>query len=366
MAASVVLHIQELCEEVTSFLRAPSDLQSCALVSRACAVAAQRQLFADIDVPPHDSRACKSLFAAFKISPHLVSFIRRLRVRLEQNVLRQLLELKMPNLKELSIHGRASGSRIAKPVVIHTAANLLSLPTICCVTLASLNFREMHDLDTLFERCTTQLDSLTLDKVDVSSNPWGLPVRARRTKINTLRIRTPDWDRVRWLLDAQCPLDLTALHTVDCDTAYLFYGGFALLTSPRLTVKNVILSTLDWGHGGRRPLLVLGSLPSLTHLTFTTSADFMVKKWSVLAATFESNFLVHLVLKISAASSVTQTAMALKNLTSLFTRRAFPSLQSVELNISSDVWSRAIRERVARATLADWELSDKLRIVQLY
>ncbi|KAJ7642626.1 hypothetical protein DFH06DRAFT_1137179 [Mycena polygramma] len=389
MAATTVIHIQELCDQIASFLVTSSDLRSSALISVSFAVAVRPHIFGDLAVPTPNKPACKLLFSVLQTSPHLTFLIRRLHVRLEQTVLARLYALHMPNLQELVYSGnpRARPHITAKAVAFPAAANLISLSTIRRLTLVSLRFRNMYDLDRLFDKCTTKFDSLLLDTVAILYE-GGLPISPGRIKTNSLCIRDPEsepaWDysdRFEWLLRPMCSLDLTGLRDVDYDGTSLFYSAPELLLPSRSTLKSVTISTNCWKYHHGPPRMTFRDLPALTHLTMNTCPMYMRTQLASVAAVFRSDSVVHLVLNVK-RSAVPPTPLlhgdfrsddfigvALRRLMDTVTQGAFPSLRSIELNMASELFDISIPwdelEGNLQATLVDWDMIGKLRIGRL-
>ncbi|KAJ7673880.1 hypothetical protein DFH06DRAFT_1467290 [Mycena polygramma] len=378
MAATTVIHIQELCDQIVEFLGS-SDLPASALISQSFAVAVRPRIFGDVVVPTPEKPGCKLLLAVLETSSHLTFLIRRLHVRLEQTVLMRLYALHMPNLQELTLSGHPRRRSAAKAVAFRAAANLLSLPTIRRVCLVSLGFRHMYDLDRLFDRCTTELHLLVLDTVSILSH-GGLPISSpQRIRTKSLRLRSPvsDWiieGPFTWLAHPMCPFDLTGLHDLDYDGTSLFYdiSRFPLLS--RSTLKNITISTNFWAFDRGSPRMSFGELPALRHLTLNTTSEYMRTKLGSVAAAFRSDCLLHLVVNVI-CSTVPQThsgdivGVALRRLMDIVTQVAFPSLRSIELNMTPELFEASISwaevERQARATLVNWDMIGKLRVGQL-
>ncbi|KAJ7660221.1 hypothetical protein DFH06DRAFT_1194040, partial [Mycena polygramma] len=404
MSAATVIHIQELCDQIVDFLVTSSDLRSSALISESFAVAVRPRIFGDVAVPTPDKIACKRFFLAMKTSPHLGSLIRRVHVGLEQSVLARLSVLHIPNLQEVSLRGNPKRRFTAHLAAIRTAATLLCLPTIRHVSLTYLCFRNMYDLDQLFEKCTSELHSLSLDTVSVLSH-GGVPVSPRRIRPKSLCIRDPAsasqsasaWHtshRFQWLCRPMCPFDLTGLHDIDYDGTGMFYRDSELLLSSRSTLRSVAIcrwilhcalwlaidssflmhrSATSFGDvHSEAPRITLGDLPALTHLTMDTTPAYMHTKLDSVAAVLRSNSLLHLVVNVrSTASSMPGSDIwgALTCLMATVTRAAFPGLRSIELNMAPELFESSVLwgevEKNVQATLADWDIIDKLRIAWL-
>ncbi|KAJ7624054.1 hypothetical protein DFH06DRAFT_1446222 [Mycena polygramma] len=346
------------------------------------ALAVRPRIFGDAVVPAPDKPACKLLFSVLQTSPHLTFLIRCLHVRLEQTVLARLyaLHMHMPNLQELALIGDpgARHTTTAKAIAFPAAASLLGLPTIRRLSLVSLRFRHMYDLDRLFEKRTTEFDSLVLDTVAILSE-GGLPISPRRIKTNSLCIRDPKleppWDfseRFQWLLRPMCCLDLTGLRKLDYDGTSLFYSVSELLIPSRSTLKIVTISTGNrWDFDRRPPRMTLGNLHALTHLTMNTSPEYMRTKLASVAAVFRSASVEHLVVNVRCSSAYGDglIGVALRRLISTVNHAAFPRLRAIELNIASELFEASIPpeelESSVRAILVNCDMIGELRIGRL-
>ncbi|KAJ6451114.1 hypothetical protein C8R47DRAFT_303853 [Mycena vitilis] len=382
MAATTVIHIQELCDQIVDFLVISSDLRSSALISESFAVAVRRRIFDNVAVPTPDRIACKRFFLTMRSSPHLASLIRRLHVGLEQSVLSRLSMLHIPNLEELSLRGNPQRRFASRSPAIEAAANLLSLPTIRHVSLTYLCFQDMRDLNRLFERFSSELHSLSLDTVSVLLH-GRTPASPGRIRPKSVCIRDPvsasqsasAWrnsERFEWLFRPLCPFDLTGLHNLDYEGADMFYTGSELLVSSRSTLRSVAILTSPGDSHSEAPRIVLGDLHALTQLTMHTTPTYMHTKLASVAAVLRSDSALHIVINVRSPVSPTPNTDiwgALTGLMATLTRSAFPRLRSMELNMTPELFEGSTHwddiERNVRATLANWDIIDELRIARL-
>ncbi|KAJ7129952.1 hypothetical protein C8R46DRAFT_1363034 [Mycena filopes] len=169
MSARMVLQIPELCDHITTHLGSCTDLKTCALPTKTFAFAAQRQLFHDIILVSHsktlyepDPRSggessryaevglCQRFCGVLKTTPHLLPFVRRLRVGYcADAVVEQLATVQFPNLKEV-VFSRGRGGTLQQNTLI-AMRSIIGLPTIRRVGLLSARFRDAEDFRLIFQ-----------------------------------------------------------------------------------------------------------------------------------------------------------------------------------------------------------------------
>ncbi|KAJ6480326.1 hypothetical protein C8R45DRAFT_1216068 [Mycena sanguinolenta] len=132
---SSVFQIQELCDYIVDFLHRNSRaLKGCALVSRPLVSSAQYHLFSDVrfgnGVKWNDGGATRRFCVIMRSSPHLRPFVQRIRASFTPDVLRQLCELELPNLRDLMLF-RPIMDRIIVPnstsVAYAAPSNIISI-----------------------------------------------------------------------------------------------------------------------------------------------------------------------------------------------------------------------------------------------
>nr|GAT44993.1 predicted protein [Mycena chlorophos] len=227
-ASNIVLSTPELCDLIAPFLL-PSiwDLRSAALISRAFLPAVQRILFHDVilnrgtfDVEhvstmERDDEPGRSLHLAevIKIRPDGVgSYLRRLRLAFEDDVLRPLHALRpelLPHLREVFLHERVGGPIPHETIAL--AAHLIGFPTVERVGLVYVIFANATDVVKLFEKRSAKLDALFLFALDVQDAALDrLPSGTTKAVIRRLHLdsgfRRQDHS---WLFDVDSPFDLT-------------------------------------------------------------------------------------------------------------------------------------------------------------
>ncbi|KAJ7726763.1 hypothetical protein B0H16DRAFT_1894673 [Mycena metata] len=368
MAQSVSVHIQELCELIVGFLQdSRADLESCALVSPAFTLPAQRHLFRDIDITLVGELPDR-FFTILAAAPHILPLVRRIRTYFREDVLTQLCDLHFPNLRELSFTGNTSSvsfifTRNTSSAGLKSAATLVGLPSIRSVTLDDYYFISA-DVNELFERCTSPLDSLILDTGTIADNAEPT-APSRRIKLNRLVIRDR-WDTWMWLLHPMSPFDLTAIHELDYNSSNLFSPPATLLNSSRRTLNKLRIT--EEAYDGVLPLCIaVADLPALTHLVVTVPAHL---KWEVMTCPLlRSDSVVLITFAMHRNIHSDHSTARLGVLRSNMSAQAFPKLQTVELAVPAHFFGAGIgwqevQERV-RAAMVGWDMYDKLNVTGL-
>ncbi|KAJ7450180.1 hypothetical protein FB451DRAFT_1527895 [Mycena latifolia] len=312
MSATTVLRVQELCDQISSYLpESKWDLTSCALVSPTFTSSAQRHLFhdiifnrgcLDIDDPSLLDRydevgPCKRFCAVMKNSPHLLPLVRRLRVTLEPAALSPLCELMFPNLEVVVFHRRRSGA--ATEEKINLGAQLISAPTIRRIGMVSLIFSTMYDLNRLFQRCPPAMDSVSLQQCSISETAStlrdGQSIPSRRFRIKTLRFRPNYGADGSCLLDPFSPFDFSKLATLD-------YGSLVLppvqviFQQARMSLRKLTVDC-SYVESNTAPAF-LAQFPVLTDLRITSPAESLDDAITLLAGLPTPNQLARLAIEI--------------------------------------------------------------------
>ncbi|KAJ7473153.1 hypothetical protein B0H11DRAFT_2037435 [Mycena galericulata] len=223
-AAGTALRLQQLCDSIASFLYdSPQALKACALVSPAFTYSAQRSLFSDIIFHPdrpsvddlgywgsHDEmNAVRRLCAVLKRSPHLIPFIRRLRIDFRHEVLTSLAEIQFSNVREVAMHWNTD--EVADLDVITQAANLVSTPSLRRVEFWFPVFDSIRDIHHLFRNCSPAMESLFFYDISVNKTSNNFPRAYPGAKIKSLEVLWDNWDIPKWLVDSRSPFDLSSL-----------------------------------------------------------------------------------------------------------------------------------------------------------
>ncbi|KAJ7121690.1 hypothetical protein C8R44DRAFT_981732 [Mycena epipterygia] len=267
------IQVHDICDYIVDFLhQSPQDLMSCALVSRVFTSSAQHHLFRTIDLTTHHSnpaklvRATRRLHTTLSGSPHLIPLIRRLSVLFEPEILEHLTGLRFTNAKSLLFVGSSPRAEYPGPVT-PLAAELIALPSVRRVKLMSITFTSMEGPRTLFRLRRAPLDLLALDDVhvDVTSQPphaFEPYLNQSLVIVTGIEINSPPlrYLQMGWLLDPRCPLDFSALTTIEVWS----------MTSPPImqlmhSVQNS-LHTLRIDAPNATPDLQLSNFPGLTTL----------------------------------------------------------------------------------------------------
>ncbi|KAJ7257538.1 hypothetical protein B0H12DRAFT_1232571 [Mycena haematopus] len=299
--ATSVLQIQELCDYIVDFLHnSPGSLKACALVSRALASSAQYHLFYEVrfgnGIKWNDGGACHRFCAIIASSPHLGPLVQRIQASFTPDVLGQLCELKLPNLRDLVLFRPLKDNiRATNSTCVAYAARLLSFPSIRHVKLQDLVLGDIDNVAQLFQHCTTSLDSLALYHVGVSVNAALSPTPPyyRRTLTldslalyqagvdpafsttyshgTKLKIKTLSFDSLTsngmWLVHFLVPFNLQELEEVNLGTVSSFL--LELLRSSRQSLRKLRLYAQEvnpkYTQSPMSPA-IFAQLPSLTHL----------------------------------------------------------------------------------------------------
>ncbi|KAJ7181255.1 hypothetical protein C8R46DRAFT_1320089 [Mycena filopes] len=258
-----VLGTSELCAYIIDFMHdSVEDLKSCALVSPAFTSFAQSRLFYEINLcgpdlglsnPNHPEDAYKRLRECFDASPHLCSFVRRLEVQLDANLIAHLIGMPFQRLNFLSLF---QGSIYVQAGAAIAAQYLLSLPSLHTLIIDA-HFRE-GTLALLFASCTPTLRRLDFRYV-TTENGASIAASAAKTQIKELRL-VISRSIAEWFAAPQCPVDLGHLQHLNV------YGSASpelavLLEAASTTIEALYVHTYDLTHG-----LYLCSFPALTRL----------------------------------------------------------------------------------------------------
>ncbi|KAJ6480013.1 hypothetical protein C8R47DRAFT_604502 [Mycena vitilis] len=282
MTANSVLQLQELCDHIAGFLQDSKwDLRACSVISPTFTSSAQRNLFREIicnrgtlDIDNismmgryDEPRAAMRLSAVLAASPHLIPYIRRMRLSLEGGVLKPLSQFDFPNLYDLVFHRRRGGA--ANDETIALAAQLIGTPSITRVGLIAPIFDNIHGMGRLFEKNTPALQTIYLHQVEVTNGSMeGESISMSRPKIKTLQWAWQWQSDPDYVLDPLCPFDLSALTNLTFGTR-LSPPFTKLIQKTRRTLTHLTVDAQDLvgeDTSDRQPLF-LAHLPALTHLT---------------------------------------------------------------------------------------------------
>ncbi|KAF7354082.1 hypothetical protein MVEN_01095600 [Mycena venus] len=288
---SSVLNVQELCDQVASFLQESKwDLRACSLVSPALTSAAQRHLFSDIifnrgslDIDDislleryDEVKVCGRFCAVLKTSPHLIPYVRRMRISLESGVLKLLTKFEFPNLHDVVFHRRRGGA--ASEEVIALAAQLIGAPSIRRVGLVSPIFDTLHDMSGLFDKHTPALDSIFLYNITFNKTiaEAGDPpsMKSPRVSVKTLRWGLHQQLDPAMMLDPAFPLNFSALVELDFG-AQLTPVMQKLVERARCSIRRLSLDAqhvANDDYASSAQPTFLAQLPALTHLTLSSTA----------------------------------------------------------------------------------------------
>ncbi|KAJ7676678.1 hypothetical protein DFH06DRAFT_1428360 [Mycena polygramma] len=322
------LKIQELCDHIAYFLQeSKRDLRACSVVSPAFTSAAQRHLFREIivnrgtlyiddvsmlgryDEPQVTIRLC----AVLKASPHLLPFIRRMRLSLEVAVLKPLSQLEFPNLCNVVFHRRRGGA--IDEETISLAAKLIGAQAITRVGLIATLFNNMHDMGRLFERHTPALQSIYLHDLTVKKTV----VEGERmvSTASRAQIKTLQWawqylseSKTVYVLDPLFPFDLSALTTLSFGP-HLSPPIDELVNNARHTLTHLAVDAQDLGspRSSNSQPRFLAQLPALTDLTIVSPGHELADAETLLASLPSQHRLRSLTLQIKKVCQLNEEQM---------------------------------------------------------
>ncbi|KAF8158794.1 hypothetical protein K438DRAFT_1986209 [Mycena galopus ATCC 62051] len=318
------LHLQEFCDLIAGFVKESKwDLRACSLVTPELTSAAQRYLFAeiifnrgclDIDDPSllelyDEVGACGRLCSVLRASPHLVPFIRRMRVSLEPGVLQLLshFTFNFSNLHDIVFHRRRGGPASEETIVL--AAQFISSPSIRRVGLLSPIFNGTRDLSRLFEKHTPALDSIFLKNVSIKQTNLeeeSVLIQSSRVRVKNLHWWWhADFDPAT-MLDSLFPFDLSALEEVDFGME-LSPTARKVIESSRLSIRKMTLDAQQVLN--EHYVAFIAHLPALTHLTLVSTAHKLQDAETLLANLPQENRLRSLTLQINKVRQLNESKM---------------------------------------------------------
>ncbi|KAJ7181403.1 hypothetical protein C8R43DRAFT_270461 [Mycena crocata] len=264
---------------ITKYLHgSPADLKSCTLTARPLKAYAQRHLFHDIIFNPgcpdvdhpttrkyNELARCRRFWDMIKASSEpLASYVRRLWTSLEDGVLRELVRVKFPNLRDVLFHRDEQHSHESiKKKTLAAAGRIIGLPSVRRVGLLWLTFRDMRDSHSLFDQCSSHLEALLIHQVRVKKgNSTGVPLPSRRAVIKQLQLLSDEPPMV--LLSRTSPFDFAHLRDIEYCIANRRIFIDALLTRSQVTITGIkitLVGRLDYEH-----ITYLAHLPHLTDI----------------------------------------------------------------------------------------------------
>ncbi|KAJ7513258.1 hypothetical protein B0H11DRAFT_1949213 [Mycena galericulata] len=284
---------QELWNHTISFLHGRTlDLQTCCRVSRALCAAAQSQLFHSVAIHPsrnflrrigrpliftlNEVGLCRRLRAILTESPHIIRYLRRIEITLQEDVIAEILAMELVPLESIQFRTETFLAEVDDRAV-ELAQTLLHRSGIEHLELRSISQRPAF-LTRLCSPSMPQLNTLDISMSELQLNGLeegdGAPSSASlRKKITDLRlVHSPTI--ARWLLDADCPFDLTALTHADVSSSMCPEVAQILKTASG-TLRHL---TLAPGDVLSDSCVDLRLIPRLTHLNLDapTERDILV------------------------------------------------------------------------------------------
>lgn len=235
-APDTVFSIRELCDQIALYLAlcgSADDLKSAALVCHTLCGSAQSQIFRHVILDPyllpghHRMNQVAALLAAtsrfhrlsrvLTASPHLRQSIRAVSLLGELQILQFVSSRQLTHLQEIRFNFH--GTRWAEVDVLRCARDLIALPSIRKVEIRGMygSGGTLDGLTSLFETCTTQLQSLTFRSCTLLSG--HITARAPRPKEGRAQIKSLTIERADeiegWLTSPSAPFALTRLADVE-------------------------------------------------------------------------------------------------------------------------------------------------------
>ncbi|KAJ7795229.1 hypothetical protein B0H14DRAFT_2920477, partial [Mycena olivaceomarginata] len=234
------LQIPELLDHIIGFLCDDRPaLRTCALSSRMLTLA-QRQLFSWITfaAPSHKNyispRRLRTILAD---SPHLTQFIRRIELHLNHESNAELATFGLTYVADIMVYGLARSRPDIHQPTVAAACRLIGLDSVHRVQVMG-RFRDMsctpHLQEVVFEACWLE-QSLEAN----ATLTWPNTVRTQLARLKLLGS-----DRaMAWLVDEDCPLDVSELTEVNVSGSMAAKGHvYALLHRTRRTVTHLAFS----------------------------------------------------------------------------------------------------------------------------
>ncbi|KAJ7629241.1 hypothetical protein DFH06DRAFT_722779 [Mycena polygramma] len=256
-----------------------------------------------------EPRAAMRLSAVLEASPHLIPYIRRMRLSLEVGVLKPLSQFEFPNLYDLVFHRRQGGA--ANEETTSLAARLIGTPSITRVGLIATIFDNMHDMGRLFEKNTPALQTIHLHQLEVTNaSTEGETTSLSRPKIKTLQWAWQWQSDPVYILDPLLPFDLSALTDLTFGT-HLSPPITKLIEKTRRTLTHLTVDAQDLvgeDSSNRQPLF-LAHLPALTHLTIVCTGHELADAETLLGGLSPQHHLESLELQIKKVRKLNEEQM---------------------------------------------------------
>ncbi|KAJ7691178.1 hypothetical protein B0H17DRAFT_1201279 [Mycena rosella] len=221
------LPVQQIWDHIIAFLaHSRDDLLACSATCRAFVLASQPHLFHDIVfLPPalagdfHDWRtargydeaaACHRLCEILVESPHLIRYIRRIKVHLDAQLLTRLAAIPLSNVRQVYLRNAAFS--MAEDTLPHLARQLVGLPSVQQVRIWTTP-RTPALLTTILGDGSARLRSSRMFCVAFLGDIAAVQPVAQRSPITELRLDSSA-QLSDWFAQPGCPLDLNRLTDV--------------------------------------------------------------------------------------------------------------------------------------------------------
>ncbi|KAJ7140669.1 hypothetical protein C8R44DRAFT_866373 [Mycena epipterygia] len=302
------MQIPELVDQIVALLHdSPQDLRSCALASHMLASVAQTHLFHEITFGhrSHERyispRRLRSILAR---SPKLIPCIRRIKIHLNDLANAEVSALGLSHVEDIRVVGESQevDDSDIQPT-IDAARRLVGLASVRRVEVC-IRFRDKRTLGRLFGDCTPNLREVIFNRRWFPQTfDEGVPQSIAGSKLVrtqlTYLVLANSWSMPVWLLDVECPLDVSKLVDVDVTRSMAPDDHVqALLNHTRHTIQRLAFSMGAFGlfcdfireliisfdpGDMKNGTLDLTRFPALTHITAESSMDHLRKFPSGLA-----------------------------------------------------------------------------------
>ncbi|KAF7354297.1 hypothetical protein MVEN_01118000 [Mycena venus] len=295
------LQIPELLEKIVAFLDDDrAALRACASSSRMITFVAQRLLFRSISFSGKQNEnyiSPRRLRTILADSPHLARYIRRISINLNNKSNADIARLGLTHVEDIRVSGIAGGGRNLHKPTLEAVRRVIGLESIRSVQVDG-SYRDPRLLGRLFGECTPNLGEVEFYMCGVKgiqydedlANPPA--VKTVRTQLTSLRLL--DSSRMAaWLMERECPFDISQLVDVDV-TGSIEIDGYThlLLERTRPTIQRLGFSMLDIEQG---PYLNPTRFPSVTHLTVESPMDYLPKFPPAMAGVDSHNIICEIV-----------------------------------------------------------------------
>ncbi|KAJ7620696.1 hypothetical protein DFH06DRAFT_1233534 [Mycena polygramma] len=336
------LRIQEICDHICDDLYwetcSLDSLVTASGISPGFTPSAQRYIFHTIRISPafprvNVGRLCRRLSAVLQESPHLIRFIRDLRISLEPDVMVAFAGVHFTHLETVTLHPPTRFPPALHPSydgsTLSLASNIIALPSLRQIELR-LNNISLPDLCALFYKRTAALDCILLD---VNISPGSIASLPERDRFPTKKLemwweqRDPPTQDQSWLLHPCFPLDFSALEDLQ------MYCKMSPTVISIIHMAKSSLRSLHIDDGDATTVVALGDLPALKNLCIIARADDATSTVGILSSgVANAPMLESLVIRVLVTRTLDEES--LRHLDAIFAG-FHPPLRAIEVDFRS-------------------------------